>query len=424
MYRPYVQRAAARKHLPDDLQLKGVGWPTHAHFLMSEETQEPIGEVLHFLRFHYLSRVNVAHRKSPRSLEAAVYDFKDYVDFLDAHDLRLMDVRISHIENYVFSMVLNNSPVTGRPYARATIGRRVSTLRSFYHWAQESGLTKHRVDIQKLTSLDDEARRYHQRGDTVSKPKALRKSSKVRFIPTEALRAIMQAFGPLRVDVRDSGSAPTSRLRLMYECALQAGLRRFEIAELEVDELEKAERLARGKELLNKAPLEVLRKGGRYRTVMVPVWLVENLWHYCVTEREDAIKARLAIDRKFEDHGYLFVHDAASDSRVGDPLSPRYLSEPLRNVQLKLGINPGQTVERQPYQRLYGVHAFRHTYALMEYFSRKAEGDSEPWLYVQAQLGHSKLATTTDTYLEVAAEYEYEFGLLLSTGIRRVVDNG
>lgn len=422
MYSPYVQRAVDRALLPNALQFKGLGWPRGGHFLVSEETQLPIEEVLHFLRDHYLSRLQVSFRKSPRSLAACVYDLKDYYDFLDFHGLKAMEVRISHLEDYVLSMRHNKSTVTGRDFARATVRRRASNIRSFYAWASRSGLTKHRVDLDKLQSVANEDARYgEENGDRVSIPKPQRPDTKVRFIPTKKLRAILSAAGPLTVDTTVPGQPESGRLRLMLECALQTGLRRFEIPSLELKELEKGLRLAKDKQLLHKSPIELLGKGGEYRTVMFPIWLIRNLGRYVAINRNQAMNERRAMDPSFTDHGFVFVHDAGSGTEVGSRFSDRYLSEPIRQLQLRIGIRVGESSEEGPYQRLYGVHALRHTYAVMEYFSRKEAGDSEPWLYVQAQLGHRNLKTTTDIYLAIVNEYEYEFGQLLKAGIRQVV---
>lgn len=423
-YRSYVQRAVAPALLPPQLQLKGFGWPAGCHFLLSESTQVPIPEVLGFLRDHYLSRALVGLKRSPRSLEAGTYDLKDYYDFLDAYELKALEVGLSQIEDYVNSMHLNDSPVTGKPFARATIKRRASTICSFYRWASENGLTKRRIDSRALSGLPKEEIRYETQSDRLQTPRAQRRDTKVRFIPNEKLRKILDGAGALRVDVKNDEESPSDRLRLMLECALQAGLRRAEVSALETEEVLKGARLAQERLLDEKCAINVIRKGGRRIFVMLPVWLIQNLEHYIKNERKQAIDARLQSDAEFSDHGFLFVKDIEKGRRAGDALSPEYLSGPMRRIQLELGICVGQSSTEDSRGKLYGVHALRHTYALLEYFSRKSAGDNEPWLYVQAQLGHSSLSTTTDIYLAAAAEYEYEFGALLKEGIEQVKARG
>lgn len=420
MYRPYAQRAVDQALLPQSLQLKGLGWPAGCHFLVSETTQVPIPEVLGFLRDHFLARSMIALKRSQRSLEAAVYDLKDYYDFLDTYKLKALEVGLSQIENYLNSMYLNDSPVTKKPFAISTVRRRASTVCAFYRWAKDCNLLKHAISPQALSALAKEEVRYETAGDRVQKPKRERKGSKVRFIPNEKLRRLLEAAGHLRIDVENQDEAPSARLRLMLECGLQAGMRRCEITGLEVDAVLKAVRIAKARFLTEKCPLELLRKGGRYKTVMLPVWLIRNLDHYIQAERSEGIRAGLRLDPEFFDHGLVFVNGAKRGGDAGKALAERYLSGPFATIQEKLGIEMGEAGSKTR----YGVHALRHTYALLEYFSRKHSGDCEPWLYVQAQLGHSSLSTTTDIYLALAAEYEHEFGALLKEGMRQAKADG
>lgn len=420
MYCPYAQRAVDQALLPQGLQLKGLGWPAGCHFLVSETTQIPIPEVLGFLRDHYLARSVIALKRSPRSLEAAVYDLKDFYDFLDTYKLKALEIGLSHIEDYLNSMRLNDSPVTKEPFAISTIRRRASTVCAFYRWAIDNALMKNKIDRHTLTAVAKEDIRYETASDHLQKAKRQTKDLKVTFIPTEKLRLILEAAGHLRVDIRNLDEPPSDRLRLMLECGLQAGLRRAEISGLEVQAFIKAARIAKDMQLIEKCPVKLFRKGGRYRTVMVPVWLIRNIDYYIHAERAQAIQARHKANPEFLDHGIVFVRGRESGGTAGNALSPRYLSGPMSDIQERLGIGMGEAGGAVR----YGVHALRHTYALLEYFTRKWNGDSEPWLYVQAQLGHTSLATTTDIYLAVAAEYEYEFGALLKEGFRQVKLDG
>ena len=55
---------------------------------------------------------------------------------------------------------------------------------------------------------------------------------------------------------------------------------------------------------------------------------------------------------------------------------------------------------------LFVVHDLRHTYAVWTYYILKENGEAEPWLYIQAQLGHEDLSTTQDTYLKATGDFE------------------
>ena len=423
MYLAHVQRAVESSSLPRELQSDRHGIPTGMHFLVSGETQLPISEVLEFLASTYLSRLRIAFKKSPRSLEACVYDLKDYFDFLDARRLTWPAARANDVEDYLIAMARAPSSVTGKTFAAKTIARRASTVRAFYTWAQAKGLTKHRIDFSGA-HLRAELRAYPDRvTNPVRSPSGATPQLRVRYIPLEKLRTVLDKFGHLQVDIGTEG-LPSSRLRLMFECALQAGLRRSEIPALETSRLQRSVNLAKERSPLDKCPVELLRKGGDYKTVMFPVWLIQNIGHYIDNARSEAIAVRMALEPRFEDAGYLFVRDAREGPRAGEPFAPRYLSGPMRDAQLLAGVQVGTSEGRRPFDRLYGVHALRHTYAMTEYFSRKDSGDPEPWLYVQAQLGHADVSTTTSIYLDTVADFEYEFGKLLRIGIDRVMQRG
>jgi integrase len=423
MYSAYVQRAVESSLLPRELQSDRCGIPTGMHFLVSEETQLPIGEVLEFLAGSYLSRLRTAFKKSPRSLEACVYDLKDYFDFLDSRKLEWFEVRTHDVEDYLIAMARVPSAVTGKPFAETTITRRESTVRAFYTWAQAKGLTRHRIDFSNA-HLASELKAYPDRShNPVQSPSGGTPQLKVRYVPLEKLRKILDASGHLRVDVNGEGP-PSDRLRLMFECALQAGLRRSEIPALEMPKLQRSIEIAKSRDPLDKCPVELLRKGGEYKTVMFPVWLIQNIAEYMDTARSLAISTRMAFEPDFKDPGYVFVRDARDGKKAGDPFAPRHLSGPMRDAQVRAGVRVGLSEARSPYDRLYGVHAFRHTYAMTEYFARKQSGDPEPWLYVQAQLGHADVSTTTSVYLDTVADFEYEFSRLIRMGIDRVVGRG
>ena len=417
MYEARVQRAVSKQLLPPNVRDLGPSWPVGAPFLVSESDGLPIIDVLRFMRDRYVAGPGSRRQKSPRTIEACAYDLKDYLDYLDAIGLDVLNVQVTDIENYVHSMGLTRSAVTGREFSKKTIARRMSTIRSYYRWAGQRGITKYNIPVDS-GALGEHQFLWERPGDQIYDPDVQKPDFKVRTIPADKLKLILDASGFINYNVDDPNFVEAPKLRLMFECALQAGLRRFEIPLITVRELKKSLKRVVSNNPLSKVRIDIFGKGGRFREVMVPLWLINNLSRYLEGQRALAINQRRSIDENFIDHGYLFVRD---DHRrlIGNRLSIRYLSDPMRKIQQALGIHAGEMETHDPYDRYYGVHALRHTYAVNEYLARKQMGDPEPWHYVQAQLGHRFLQTTISIYLAIAAEYEQEFAQIL----RRSVEN-
>jgi len=70
-------------------------------------------------------------------------DLRGWFAFCEAHDLPVMEARRPHIELYIRSLeegADRPGKYQGVPYARPTIGRRVSTICCFYKWCDEEDL--------------------------------------------------------------------------------------------------------------------------------------------------------------------------------------------------------------------------------------------------------------------------------------------
>lgn len=421
-YDAYVQRASSKTEIGTRLAGMGTALPRGAFFLVSESTGLPISPVLEFFRDTCLAiPKGKTKRISPNTYEAKAYDMKDFVDAMDAYGKDLMQVSLNDLDQYVDSMIYEVSPTTGEPYADRTIKRRMDTVRSFYAWAQNKGLTKHKFDVDAMhpgrrTDYPDD-----KLAPEVWEPDGVDSDRDVEAIEIPHLTEIMRAIGPFPkvpgVENEEDASTGRPRDRLKFECCLQAGLRRAEVVHLSV--LKLTEAASNVREPLQKYPLRVWGKGRKWRRVMTPGWLLTALVDYVKGERAELISRRKQLDPTFVDHGRVFVRSSGGKRTLADALNPKSMNAvfraALRSLNLVKKTQSGRIVPK------YRGHAVRHTYAVLEYFARKAQGDHEPWVYIQRQLGHKYVETTKAIYLRVVQEHEVTAGTLLSRILRRQV---
>lgn len=424
-YNAYIQRASAKSDIPKRLAATGAALPQGAPFLVSRTTGQPITPILQFLRDTCIAtRRGRTKRVSVHTYEAMVSDLKDFVDAMDAYDVMLMEAHAVDLDRYVDSMIYEPSPVTQQKYADRTIKRRMSTIRSFYQWAQEHGLTKHKFEFGAMrpgrrTNLPDA-----KIAPDVWEPDGVDQDTDVTAIGLQDLRNIMSALGPLPKisaiqppEEEATAVEMTFARRLMFECCLQSGLRRSEVVWLRVDKVEEAS--SKMQEPLYKYPLEVFGKGRKWRRVMTPGWLLAAIREYIANERHEIIKRRRELDLSFEDHGRVFVRACGGTKSRGNALRPKSMNAKFSRALKSIGITRRSGEGRM--RAKYGPHALRHTYAVIEYWIRKSEGDAEPWHYIQRQLGHSSVETTQRIYLRVVHENEIEAGTLLDAMLQRLV---
>jgi integrase len=64
------------------------------------------------------------------------------------------------------------------------------------------------------------------------------------------------------------------------------------------------------------------------------------------------------------------------------------------------------------------THDLRHTYAVWTYLLLRTQGDTNPWLFIQAQLGHRSAETTLNTYLRAVRMFENEISEIFADLVR------
>lgn len=357
------------------------------------------------------SQAKPALSKSLLTVDAYASDLCDYFSFLDAEKLRWEEADEVDAYAYIDSMIEHPSPVTGEPYKDETIRRRLSSLRSYYSWAQTRGRARTNL---KLVDPGEclKARRYEGGPGDAKGPSPAAADRKVRPIPPAELQILMQSLGP-QMEPRGQGdtgpqAATARRNRLFGECAYHIGLRRAEIAALQARHIMGLSVDAASPYVLH--PVEVFGKGAKWRTVNIPAWLLDALQRYHDVHRAPAVAGQPT-------HDHLFVSHSAS--RCGRPLSAKHLDDIFANACLRAGLSHSANPELARYK----LHHLRHNFALATYFSRKANGDAEPWLYIQAMLGHEYLETTLRIYLRAAKALESTYADYFSKALKEMVAN-
>lgn len=91
----------------------------------------------------YLAAAGFLAGYSGSTLEGYKIDLRGWFEFCERHDIPVLEARRPHIELYVRSLeegLYRPGKWQGRPYARPTIGRRLSTACCFYKWCDEEDL--------------------------------------------------------------------------------------------------------------------------------------------------------------------------------------------------------------------------------------------------------------------------------------------
>jgi site-specific recombinase XerD len=242
---------------------------------------------------------------SVRTVQASVSDLRQFAGFIMSRGI----VRVSGITRgdvVAFAAALSD-PVgckalseTSRPYARSTVGRKLSVVRSFLRFCEENELVQASPAAQ------------------VSSPRLPRRLPQV--LTSEQVSILLETIG---------GSAPLElRDRALFELIYSSGLRCQEALDLRLSDVS----LASGQ-------LRAKGKGRKVRMVPIGAPALEALGRYVNEGR-----TRLLTGGSEEDHIFL--------SRTGRPLSSsdvqRRLARYLAQAGAPMGTSP---------------HTLRHSFA-------------------------------------------------------------
>lgn len=357
----------------------------------------------------YLLYFSNITRSVPRWRNRA-YQLSYWFNYLLVRSVPWQDASTDDLIHFRDAMEVAISAQTGAELCDGTIAQRMFAVIDFYEWAERhagyrgaiaSDLTQHAEAPNRPLDKDALA---HTGGRQVRRrmskliPKADNDDSTIRPLELPDLRALLRALGPLPSEQHDADARP-SRDRLIAEWQWAVGLRDGEWGKLRVHTIRAT--AAGAAEVL----MTIRGKGRKARNVRVPGWLVEETRAYIDGERANVL-TQAGIPQAGPQPSEIFLV-GADHPRRGKPLSVRRFQAVFAAACMKAGlvryvdiVDTKSGVRTVRMASKHRPHDLRHTYAVLTYWAEVANGNSEPWKKIQAQLGHRNLATTVNTYLK------------------------
>lgn len=365
------------------------------------------------------------------TVEAYSSDLLDWMRFCARFEIPWNKATWADLGRYVDSMNLV-SPHHNQTFRQATVSRRLVPIQQLYQWATENlpdlcsaapeGTLFKAANVAYF--LDDRRKELRQRvgygkesTEDILLPNAMQ--------PSE-VEAVLKLIGPPPMSNTEheiSGGAglavtpnkehdkteKTSVAHLGMDIACQAGLRVSEVVGLRIKLFSKF----RAAKILPARHYDVgpfRRKGGKFKTVKFHGMLLQKVLDYIEGER------KIAMGGLGADHGFLLVHRGGRFQ--GLPITKSTLQRRFSEACITAGLTRSVskvkpingdwklTTTVVEIRAAFTFHDLRHTFAVWMYYARKADGDAEPWKYIQEQLGHEDVTTTIKTYLKVTQDFE------------------
>jgi integrase/recombinase XerD len=305
--------------------------PRHQRF------SKPVGDPRDALGLFAAMRRFIEHRGVLGATETSLYSFERYIrDFIGWADARSV-THPQHVTQAVLERyqrwLYHYRKANGAPLSIASQRSKLVPLRSFFKWLTRSG----QLAANPAAEID--------------LPRKIRRLPRHVLSADEAERVLAGA---------DTGETLGLRDRAMMEVLYATGMRRMEIARLEVGDIDMHQCVV------------LIREGKGRKDRLIP--LGERALHW-VRQYLEQSRSRLMWNR---DDMTLFL------GVEGLPLSPLWLSTLV-----------GKYVERAEIGKHGGCHLFRHTMATL-----MLEGGADI-RFIQAMLGHAEISTT-QIYTQVA----------------------
>ncbi|MDR7049200.1 integrase [Duganella sp. 3397] len=360
-------------------------------------------------------------QQSRHTWAKAAYALKSWFEYLQAigkhwHDAGELD-RINYRDAYLSAI----SPKTGRLYGSAGVRDNMTVIREFHHFCGTKNIYDGDIGIthsvQLRTSIDRDflahTRSSPRFGNKDYALPKVRPGTKIHPIAASDLRGLLNHVGPQAA--HRIGDLRPARDRLICDFGWAVGLRLDEINRLTT--LQFLHLVPDMKAPFISLPLTIHDgKGKKTRQVAVPAWLVMDALAYIDGDRATSLRAGKNGGRGRPLN--LILANLNSKS-PGQPITNSAVQKMFRQACLSLGVV--ETVRKEvplTGTRLlaqvpkHSIHDLRHTYAVLTYHAERVNGNAEPWKKIQAQLGHSQLQTTIDTYLSHVEIFTAQPGLV------------
>ena len=274
----------------------------------------------------FLESLRIERSSSEHTIRSYRTDLQAYFRWCARHDVDPCRATHRHIRSYLGEM-------DAAQYARSTINRRLSSLRSFYSWLHVSGY------------CDGDP------SDTISGPKQGRHLPHV--LKHDDMMKLLMVNAPVDADGNERDRDPAQiRDQALLEFLYACGARISEASGLKLTDVD-----------FRSKQVKVLGKGRKERIIPLHDLCIDALTEYLHTARPQLLEGRTSES--------FFV------SNKGNVMSPDVMRKMFKATVRKAGLD----------ERL-SPHDMRHTFA-----TDLLDGEAD-LRSVQEMLGHSSLSTT------------------------------
>jgi integrase len=368
---------------------------------------------------------------TPATAMSRAYDLRDFLNFLESRKLELAEVSADNLYSYAATMANRVSTQTREIYSPTTIARRVSVAVKFCVWLCRRGTIRSPA-ASRITSLGSDLG-YGAYGQSISRSHG-RKSIRPTLLPTAQRQHEPYILSELQARtlltavesrVGQETGARTKALRkrdvLMCKLSLCGGLRREEVCSLSQAAVMGIVPEASGMRLypviLTKTKNDVRRK------VLLPGSLIREIQSFMTNERTQLCDGKCRGGCGMSSP--IFPSSRPSNKGRCRAMTPQNYGLTVRRAAgiagivrraTKLDTKGGEVATLL--LPAVSTHDLRHTYAVWTYLLLRSKGDTNPWLFVQAQLGHRSQETTINVYLRAVRMFENEISEVLVEFVR------
>jgi len=355
-------------HATEDFKLNGQSYPDFP--LIVDNEMELLWEVNQFLVYHCITR---GRAKSVKTWKRYGQDLYDYFAYLEANNLDWKS-SLATSEHSVIAAYRDWSADIG--LSAKTINGRLRTIVKFYEFAmRRDWIDSVPYDIETIIISKPKGFLAHTdtSGGLSSSPNVMlkEKKSRLKVLTKQEIKTLLNHESFISQ-------------HLIYRMALQTGLRKEELLTFPEKYIQDpSDNRGSAVVVVDLIPGDMETKGGKERSIHIPLALYERLWQYKLHDRHS-----LLMQNEIDQQATLFVN------RFGRPYS---IKGTILNNELKEIIG----------RRGVCLHSLRHTYATMKLYGLRSNPSyrGNPLAYIRDRLGHSSI-TTTEIYLHYLEELE------------------